>query len=94
MLDAVEGDELGSNDRLVVNHDRNSPMIRRRIPEDGLSCHDTIGVETDESVVAGHLGCRADGGGSLHMRCQDLPGLHLGIRELLILPGDLGQLIS
>ena len=25
---------------------------------------------------------------------QNLPGLHLGIRELLILPGDSGQLIS
>ena len=44
--------------------------------------------------MAGHFGGRADGRRSLHMRCQDFPGLHLGIRELLILPGDLGQLIS
>ncbi len=87
MLDAVDGDEFGSNDRLVVNYVGNGSVIGRRIPEDGLSCHDTIGVETDESVVAGHGHCLSEERSSFEMSSQILPGSHLGIGELAGLSG-------
>ena len=94
MDDALDDEVAGSDPDLVVNNTGYVADVGRGVPENGFADQKPVGVDADESIVAGHLGGRADGGRSLHMRCQDLPGLHLGIRELLILPGDLGQLIS
>ena len=40
--------------------------------------------------MSSELGSLAKGGDSFEMLSQNLPGLHLGIGELLVCPGDFG----
>ena len=78
----------------VVNDTGDIADVGRCIHEDGLACKKTIGIDSDKGIVSSHLRCLAEVGYTLEMIGQNLPGLHLGIRELLKLPGDFGQLIS
>lgn len=94
MFYAVYGDEFRRNNGVGIYHVGNGTQMGRSVPQNGFSCHHAIGVETDKGIVAGHLSRLAEVGYTLEMFGQNLPGLHLGIRELLVLPGDFGQLIS
>ena len=92
--DAPDDDVAGSNPDFLVDNTGYVADVGRGVPENGFADQEPVGVDADKGIVGGHLGGIADGRRSLHMRCQDLPGLHLGIRELLVFPGDPGQLIS
>ena len=94
MNDALDDEVAGSDPDLVVNNTGYVADVGRGVLENGFADQEPVGVDADEGVVGSHLCRGAEIRSGLEMRCQNLPGLHLGIRELLVLPGDPGQLIS
>ena len=94
VLDAREENHLRCHHDVGIRDVGNVDEVRRSLQKHRFSSHLTIGVDADKGIVSGHLRGGTQIGCGLEMFGQNLPGLHLGIRELLILPGDLGQLIS
>ena len=94
MNDALDDEVAGSDPDLVVNNTGYVADVGRGVLENGFADQEPVGVDADEGVVGSHLCRGAEIRSGLEMRCQNLPGLHLGIRELLVFPGDPGQLIS